>query len=668
MARAGYRPDIDGLRAVAIVPVVLFHCGVAGLPGGFTGVDIFFVISGYLITGILIRESIERGGIDLWGFYARRMARILPALLLVVTACLVAGALLLSSALFEVHALGKSAVASLGFVANLYFLAVSGDYFAPDAHGLVLLHTWSLAVEEQYYLVWPLLLMLTGRLGRASGRQRAAGLAAIGLVTVASLALCAWETRHDPTAAFYLPVTRAWELGAGSLVALVRRQPGAGAAAVCGLAGLGLMALGLATVREGALFPFPLALLPVAGAAMAIWAGSGAALGPAGRLLALRPCVAVGRVSYAWYLWHWPLLAFTHLLTVGQAGPGLKLAMGALSLGLAAVTVRWVENPVRFGLARRQGPRRVVLAGALASLVVAALAGAVYLAAKRGLLPGDARIAAAFNDRPEHQALCLVQHWEPRATLPAACDAAPGRRAILLWGDSHADQWAPALDAWARARGGWAVTQRTMAACPPLLGLEPSDPHGAAGQPLAGCRAFNAAVAGALAAPRRPTLAVLGGNWLPRAGQAPIGEQAQYFDVGAHDAAASLAALEEGLERSVGLLEAHGVPVVLVLQSPHPPLVAGSCVARLGAARCAGDAAVFEREAEGVNGVLRQVARRHPGVRLVDPLAILCPGGRCEAELDGRVAYYDAEHVAASVARSARAGRVWGPALDGAVR
>ncbi len=671
MARTAYRADIDGLRALAIAPVVLFHSGWSAIAGGFTGVDIFFVVSGFLITGILFRELVENGRIDIVGFYARRVARILPSLILVVCATLVAGALLLSPALFEIQSLTKSAFASLSFSANIYFFGITNSYFAENGHALPLLHTWSLAVEEQYYVVWPLVMIFSGCVGGKLGNRRACCLVAVLAITAISMAVCAWLTPTNVSAAFFLPVTRGWELGLGSALALAKRRPQYLEAMGSGLVGVMLIVIGFLVVREGNGFPFPMALLPTLGTTLLIWAGQGQGTNPVSRLLALPPLVSVGRVSYAWYLWHWPLLSFAYVLTLGQASLALELALAAISLGLSYLTVSLVENPIRFGLTKRVPAQIVVLSGIVASMVVMSLAGGIYAGARFGLLPGDTRIAAAFSDRPVRQSTCLLLYFPAKAEIPQTCLYAQDKPTLLLWGDSYAAQWAPALEVWQRNHAGWGVEQVTLAACPPLMGLMPTDPNGAAGAPYEACGRINNAMSARLEMIARPTIAVLGGDWLARAGTEQPGKTLQYFDAAAHDPATSIQLFEQGLDHTLGLLERHGIPAILVLQSPvpgTPGFTPAACVQRLGAQNCYITQSEFEQKAAAVNSAIYRVARRHRDAKILDPVVILCRTGRCDAMIDGRIAYFDDHHVAASLSASQRAAAHWQPLLDWAAR
>jgi len=330
-----YRPEIDGLRAVAVMPVILFHGGITGFEGGFVGVDVFFVISGYLITSIILREKAE-GRFSLLRFWERRARRILPALFLVMAVCVpVAWVLMLPE---QYLAFARSMVAVSVFASNILFWRESG-YFAAAAEEKPLLHTWSLAVEEQFYILFPLAVLLIWKLGRR------ALVGAIALVGLMSLGLSHYAAQASPAANFYLLPTRAWELMAGALCALMldrRALPGNDA-----LAGLGLALILGAVMLFDRTTPFPSlwALAPVGGTALIVlFARPG---GRVAQVLAWRPMVAVGLVSYSAYLWHQPLFAFARIALSDIPPAWLMLALAAAALGLAAVSWRFVEQPFR---------------------------------------------------------------------------------------------------------------------------------------------------------------------------------------------------------------------------------------------------------------------------------------------------------------------------------
>jgi peptidoglycan/LPS O-acetylase OafA/YrhL len=452
-----HRADITGLRALAVLPVVIFHGKAESLPGGFLGVDIFFVISGFLITSILTREM-EQESFSLLRFYQRRVVRILPALLAMVVLVCAAGCLVLLPR--ELSSLAHSAAAAAGFVSNVYFWRESA-YFAGAVLGRPLLHTWSLGVEEQFYILYPLLLLTARRL--FPGRLKLL----VTLATAASLGACLTIALDHPMPAFYLLPTRAWELGLGAMVALgaFPRLRSTRLARLLPVAAIASMLL--AFVLAGEEHSMRWAVLPAAATAVLIAYGE---KGPTGRLLALPPFTAIGLISYSVYLWHWPLIVVCRIGGDAELDAAETVGLVIASLALGWISYASVERPFlrRF----RSGPARPVVAlGLLASAFVAAaalvLAGAAPLI--RPTPPAAARFAA-FSDY--HESLAFQS--QRRCTFLA--DAAPAercppldprRRNVLLLGDSHARHVTRALQERFRSHN---VVPASVTGCRPVLG------------------------------------------------------------------------------------------------------------------------------------------------------------------------------------------------------
>ncbi len=377
LAVAQYRPDIDGLRAIAVLSVLVFHAFPGRLPSGFIGVDIFFVISGYLISSIILRE-LKDGRFSFSTFYARRIRRIVPALVLVLAStALVAWFLLLPH---ELEAFGRHVVAGAGFVSNLLLWRESG-YFDAAAEQKPLLHLWSLGIEEQFYIAWPLLLALAWRGGRRV-------LALMAVILTGSFMANVLLVSADPVAAFYSPVSRLWELAVGGIlayVALHRRI--SGSHDVRSVAGAVLLIAGLVLVDRDSSFPGWLALLPTGGAALLL---SAPLSGINRYLLANRVLVWVGLISYPLYLWHWPLLSLSHIWEGQPSGRLARVVAVCLSIVLAYATYRLVERPIR----AQRGTRMV---GAVSvALVAVALTGCMALV--RDGFPGRFAAAAPRSD------------------------------------------------------------------------------------------------------------------------------------------------------------------------------------------------------------------------------------------------------------------------------
>ncbi len=440
-----HRPEIDGLRALAVLPVMLFHAGLPGFSGGFVGVDVFFVISGYLITLILVTD-LARGRLSLRQFYIRRARRILPALfaMMLVTLPLAWGWMTPG----QLRDYGQDVIAVLTFSANLLQLVRDGSYFAPATDLQPLLHTWSLAVEEQFYLLYPLALWQVWR------RRPRLLLPLVALCALSGFLLADWAATNHPRAAFYLLPTRAWELLAGAVFALLpppRRN------APAGLAGLGLIVASVALCTADTPFPGRYAIGPVLGTALVLhFARQGT---PAARLLSLRPLVGIGLVSYSAYLWHQPLLAFTRLRSLSPPAKADMLGVIVLSLLAGWISWRLIERPFR------QPPtlRLVWLAPPIAMLLAFAAIGLGSHGASFRF-PPQVREQLEAGDWSSD---CLFQKSDGPVTFPIRdCTFGAGPRRVAILGDSVAASFAPALIRRFQ-RHGVSLSQMTHGLCYP---------------------------------------------------------------------------------------------------------------------------------------------------------------------------------------------------------
>ena len=488
-AAPAFRPDVEGLRAVAIAAVLLAHAGVGAVEGGFSGVDVFFVISGFLITQVLVREIDRTGAISLTRFFAGRVKRLMPQALVAIAAVVVAASLLLPPV--KADAVAGDVMASGVYAMNWRLSEGAVDYFAAGDADRPLDHFWSLAVEEQFYLAWPPVLLAVAWLWRGgAGGRRAIVAAILGAVAVTSFAHAVQRTAAAPEQAYFSAATRAWELAVGGLlaVALLERRLGARAAAGAAWAGAAAIAAAALVLGAGSAMPGAPALLPVLGAAALLAAGTSVAPALPTRALATRPARFVGRISYAWYVWHWPALVFA----ASAAGPlsapaGVAVTLAALVPAL--ITHRWIEEPLRRSKAHLRRPRAILLAAvagpaaAVASGVAlsASLASPAALPASRAegaaQLERTGRIqetATALRPRPVEAAEdrgrpyedgCLV---DERATASPRCvyGARRSRTTVVLFGDSHAMQLFPALEHVAQRRR-WRLVNLTKAGCPP---------------------------------------------------------------------------------------------------------------------------------------------------------------------------------------------------------
>lgn len=525
-AAKNFRPDIEGLRAVAVLAVVLFHAEFPGVGGGYVGVDVFFVISGFLITGLLWREVSTTGTVRLRRFYGARARRLLPASALVGVVTALGSALLLPP--LQAPDVLADGVWSALYVGNYRFGLRLRNYFDTHLPMSPFQHYWSLGVEEQFYLVWPALIIGTAWLIRRLRRRdsgdtdppRRPYLVVLALVAASSFALSLALTYVVPSVAFFTLPTRAWQLAAGGLVALTaghwRRLP-ATTAAIGGWLGLGLILAACTLLSAATPFPGTAALFPVLGTALVIGAGCAAPPRGCGRLLALAPMRAVGRVSYSWYLWHWPVLLLTPLLLGHALGLAGRVAAALFSGGLAVLTLHFIENPFRFAaFFRRSALRSLALGGAVTAIAVCvsvALISAVPIPVGRGapaaaLAVTPSAIPAGNNveayNAAVQQAFAQVQaalaasaelRAVPSNLDPPLADAAADFKAmavdgclrdmfeaghpectkgdtasattVALVGDSDAAMWAPALVQVATQRH-WRLEPMTRAGCPPM--------------------------------------------------------------------------------------------------------------------------------------------------------------------------------------------------------
>lgn len=627
-----YRPDIDGLRALAVVPVLLFHAGLTVFSGGFVGVDVFFVISGFLITGIIYRD-LESGTFSILRFYERRIRRIIPALLAMIAIVSVLAVILLLP--YDLRSYARSALGALLSASNITFLREVG-YFQTDAELKPLLHTWSLGVEEQFYLLFPPMMMATHRWCRR------ATLPLIYLSLALSLGACVIMTQYFPSHAFYLSPLRAWELMMGAVLA-VGGVPVIGSPAIreaLSLAGLAMLAAAILLFTSTTLFPGIAAALPCLGAALLIYAGEGTRVGG---LLSTRPLVFIGLISYSLYLWHWPLLAFGRYLMIRPLSAIEALALLALSFVLATASWRFVELPFRN---KATLPTRSKLFGtAIATTSLLATAAALMFVTN-GLpsrIPAATfAVAEARIDMTPYRDRCLNL---PVSALEAGHPCLIGAHApptVLLWGDSHADAISPALSEAARARGT-GVIDTSHVSCPPALGVEVYE--GGTGR---ACRAWNDAVRALAASPRIGTVFLVA-RWAAYAHGRGYGPDGSKTVVLGRD---NRKAMLQGLEATLRSLS--GKRVLLVLSVPEIRYDVPSSLARkklFGSQLELRPTRIeYDQRQAIIDADIRRLAKDHRA-QIIDPAEILCPGQKCAIESDGTPLYYDNHHLSTRGAR-----------------
>jgi peptidoglycan/LPS O-acetylase OafA/YrhL len=640
-----YRPDIDGLRAIAVVSVLLFHAEL-GLGGGFVGVDVFFVISGYLITQV-IAGDLARGEFSIAIFYERRIRRIFPALFAMLAFCAVVGWLIFLPRDFE--KLGANIVGATAFVSNIFFWEQT-DYFDGPAEMKPLLHTWSLAVEEQFYILFPLLLIVA----RRWFGDRWALL--IWPLALASFGLSLWMVAAGPSAAFYLTPFRAWELLLGALLALgavpsVRSQLWRDALSVAGLA---LILWAVLRFSDQTLFPGVNALFPCFGAAFIIHAGTGGS-SLAGRLLGRRPFVAIGRMSYSLYLWHWPLIVFAGYVAIDALSLWQSLGLVALSFAVAALSWRYIEVPF---LQRNAAFARAPLFAAASSATIAAFAlgGAIVLA--NGLPGRFSPRVDALSDYVESVAPDTDGCGSVRRQLAADSPCAIGdarHASVFLWGDSHAAALYGAFHELAEdgISTAWGATPR----CPPLVGI---------GTDRECIRGNSRRLAYILAHDEIETV-VIAARWaLYLEGRAvdfgpaeTNGNLPELIDRRGESwpllSEESHARFRAGLSEAIMTLLGAGKKVVLVYPIPETGYDIPSTLARM--ADQGEDFAAFTRPArlyhkrQQVAFDLLDSVGRHPRLTRIYPERALCHKGQCWTYAGNAPLYFDSHHLSLPGAR-----------------
>ena len=656
-AQPAFRPDVEGLRAVAIGAVLLCHAGVAPAAGGFAGVDVFFVISGFLITGVLVRELDRTGTISLARVFAGRVKRLLPQVLAAIAAVVVASSLLLAPV--RADAVASDVIAAGVYAMNWRLSEGAVDYFAAGDADRPLDHFWSLAVEEQFYVAWPPLLLALAWLGRRRAPGRHGTLAAaLGAIAAASFAHAVHRAGAAPEQAYFSAATRAWELALGGLlaVALMHRRLGRRAATAAGWAGSAAILAATLLLDAGSAMPGVPALLPVLGAAALLAAGTSRAPALPTRVLSCRPMRFVGRISYAWYVWHWPVLVFA-AARLGPLSAAEGLAVTAASLVPTYVTFRCIEEPLRRSKAHLRRPRAILVAAiagpavAVASGVAlsASLASPAALSASEaegaGQLGRTGRIeesAIALRPRPvdaskdrgrPYEDGCLVP--EPARTSPPCVYGA--RRAgttVVLFGDSHAMQLFPALEHVALRRR-WRLVNLTKAGCPPAA-VSVVSPLSRRRYPE--CDAWREYALRRIEREERPALVLATGS-----------AHHQVLDGGRRlGTEAGVRALADGWQPVLRRLQAAAGEVVVTADPPRVTFDVPACVSEHPRAlrRCAFARGPAVARARAVAGAARAV----PGVRVLDPVGLLCLRELCPSVIGGVLVYRNSGHLTASFA------------------
>ena len=664
-ARFRYRADIDALRGIAVLAVILFHLDEAWLPGGFTGVDIFFVISGYVVTGSLLAHPDRHRAAWLGGFYLRRLRRLMPNLLLMLGLTSVAVALLVPPA--ETKSYFLLAVKAIYGWSNNHLLAGSADYFALDANLNPFLHTWSLGVEEQFYLLFPLLLTL-------AGGSRLRSLAVLAGAILLSLAASLWWTAQAPMAAFFLMPSRFWELASGALLLLAQRRGLTAAWSAPRLQrrlGWGLLLLALLLTSERVAFPAPGALPAVLGTLLLLEAGPAAD----DRFLLLRglerPLVACGLLSYSLYLWHWPVITLLRW-TVGME-QAWQIGSAILLTTVLALLAWWlVERPVRRH--PLPGPWQLLLAlvAMLATwLGIDGLAigqrGRLFLGNTADPVPARERIAGqlVIPGTAISDANCGVATWAaygPASRTDFRRCRKPGRAGageIFLLGDSHAHHLLPMLDA-VTNRTGQTISFSFKSSC--LISPELTVSFDK--RRYEPCRQFAAGELDRAIARLQPGDIVLISTWLNRQlGDLDHRGRPNDFPVFLGERRLTPAQARQayiaGSRRLADRLAARGIQLLLVVDIPElsrPPVACDSWASLQPAAKravlCSPEPTISRQRQQTIRATLAAIGRDKPNVHVFDPTPWLLRDGWVQHRLaDGTVLYADDHHLSVSGSR-----------------
>ncbi|MGH9522222.1 MAG: acyltransferase family protein [Terriglobales bacterium] len=630
--KTGYRRDIEGLRGIAVTMVVAFHCMLRGFTGGFTGVDLFFVLSGYLITGLLVNEFEKTSHISLGRFYSRRIRRLLPAAALATCGTIVIGIFVLAPQ--ELADVGHAARETAVYLSNMFFARQASDYFGADVALNPLLHMWSLAVEEQFYLFWPLLIFL----GLKYGRSRKSLAAVLGAMALLSFAACVRLTEHHVNFSFYGLPTRAWEFAVGGLAAMLpaglfkRWQ-----LSILGIVGLAGVAWSCVYLSGWDGFPGWIAAIPVVATVACLIAGTGQAWRGVSAITEFKPLLWLGRLSYSWYLWHWPALVVANAV-VPQIGIKGRLVAALISLGIAALSYRFVENPIRFHPALVKRPAACfALAGAVTAMTIFLGTVCLRLSTAQDQTSEMASITKAMTDiadMPRSQ--CVSQGGSPDVKTCVFGDAASTTK-VVLFGDSHSIQWFDALDGASKSHD-WRLVTFVKSHCPSASVDVPDLPFVAARN----CAAWRERSIQKIIR-LRPAVVVMS-------------NAAVYLDGGDRGDKPRIthASWRDGTRHTLEMFSAAHIPVVLIRDVRFSRLDIPICVARARAhhwyseqscqlnANNPTNLEMFAADKAAVSGL--------SGVKYIDFTDDLCHGGTCPVVKDGQLVYRDDNHLTGTFA------------------
>lgn len=629
-----HRPDVQGLRGVCIVSVVFYHVQLPGFSGGFVGVDAFFVISGFLIVGLLLDEVGRTGHIDLVRFWSRRARRLLPNATVALIATLVVGGVLMPPHALDI--LGRDTAAAAAYVANYRFAAKAVDYFRLDDQLSPVLHYWSLSIEEQFYIVWPVVLLA------ACGRARLAKIAPfalLGSIWVLSFAYCMLAVADNQPLTFFHTETRCWQLASGGLAALYIRRFSPLPSPV-GWVGFAAIVAAVCSLDDQIAYPGLVALVPTIGVA-GVLLTSCARRGSVAMVLGRFSLMWIGARSYSWYLWHWPVLIYAGIFWPGQ--PFAALLSVPVSLAVAHYVFKHLEDPVRRETVWLLSPRRSLVASAAAIAAILACSAALpRISAIRG--GPTAAMAEALNrassDRGQNYADECHLGFEAAPQRDCAYGDVGAARRVVLFGDSHAAQWFPAINA-AASLAGWKFHAWTKSGCPSVDITVWSIPRRRA---YWECDEWRREVLAKLVGPHRPDL-VLISNHTDYDGRTQDRKTGKLLK---HEAARR--EWRKGLRLTLEALAQAGIPTVMIRDTPKAFKSFAACLANGGGQACdrPRQQAV---EAEPIDvATAREFATR--GLTVLDLTDRLCSPRVCPATQAGTFVYSDYHHITATFALS----------------
>lgn len=612
-----YRTDIEGLRGIAILVVVAYHAEIPGFTGGFVGVDVFFVLSGYLITGLLFAEMEKKGTISLLDFYARRARRLLPAAATMLSITIVAAYLIFPP--IQQKGLPESALSTATYISNLYFLRNATDYLGAPPETNPLLHTWSLSVEEQFYFIWPILVMFALKWG---GKNRL--LTVMTGVVITSFALSVWLTSYRQPWAFFSSPTRAWEFAAGALGVMIASNYSRLISEMIGWIGLLFIFAAAYLYGSNTVFPGWAVLIPVLGTIAVLRSGQETSVG---QFLSTKILQFFGTLSYSWYLWHWVVLVFSKALWGDIPLPSRILCV-AFALLLAQISYKFIENPIRFHpILVRHTSNALAMAAVITIFSIASALAFRSFSQKSGQFSEQKQFTDTKADLPESIKNCDINLFNSELK---ECVFGQSDKSMVLFGDSHASQWIPAAQRFTEVEGIQLITM-FKSSCSPV---DVTYTNRKIGRRFYECEQWRAKAFERINE-LRPDIIIMTGYLL--------------VDSAEDDSKVSIGKWQDGLRRSLTKLNESGAQVIYIKDTPRPGFNVLECLAqrewRKGWRLT--DDCTFQKEIwfnEEIEKVERETVLGNNAAYL-DMNEYICPNSKCEGIHNGIIVYRDNHHL-----------------------